>query len=83
MLRGGTEYAKTPTKTNKGGGNAHENVRPNKKIIKKHFYPLRKSCVGDHKSVNWIKIMDSAKLAAATFLIYLFVKGMFTFASML
>lgn len=58
MLRGGTEYAKTPTKTNKGGGNAHENVRPNKKIIKKHFYPLRKSCVGDHKSLCRIKIVD-------------------------
>ena len=51
--------------------------------IMKLIYLPRKSCVGDNKSVNWIKIMDSAKLAAATFLIYLFVKGMFTFASML
>ena len=34
----------------------------------------RKNCVGDHRSVRWIKIVDSAKLTPAIFLIFYSLK---------
>ena len=39
-----------------------------------HWSHYRTNCVGNHSSVQRIKIVDSSELAAAKFLIYLFIQ---------